>query len=116
MFQIAASNDFFMQFPNCLGYDNLEDCVVKLQYALTNKPEPLSEKYRRILSWEGATERLYQAAAITKQQQAYRVKRNVKEISMKAAKFHAEASKKSHFVGSLFGGSKILHTNSEVDP
>jgi hypothetical protein len=87
---------------------------MKLQYALCNDPEPLTEEYRRILAWEGATERLYDAVAITMQEQAFRQKRHVKDISMKAAKFHIEASKKSHFVGNLFGGNKILHANSNV--
>ena len=91
-----------MQFPNCLGYDSLEDCVAKLQYALANDPEPLNEQFRKVLSWEGATERLYEAAAITTNEASIRQKRNVKDISIKAAKFHVEASKKSHFVGNLF--------------
>jgi len=63
-FVSSASNEFFYQFPNCLAYNCLDDCVVKLIYALQSQPEPLSEKYAHILSWEGATERLYEAARI----------------------------------------------------
>lgn len=50
---IIASNEFFIQFPNCLAYESLEDCAKKVQFALANTPEPLNEKFKRILSWEG---------------------------------------------------------------
>lgn len=83
-----------------------------LKFALANDPTPLSETYRRMLSWEGATERLYDSVAITNKEQLFREQRNVKEISLKAAKFHVEASTKSHFVSTLFGGNKLLQPNT----
>jgi hypothetical protein len=97
-----ASNEFFLQFPNCLAYDTLEDCAKKMQFALSNDPTPLNENYRKILSWEGGTERLYKAAAITQSEEKTRRERNVKKVCLNAAKFHAEASKKSHFIGNIF--------------
>jgi hypothetical protein len=73
-----------------------------MQFALSNNPTPLSEKFRKILSWEGGTERLYKVVAITQTEEATRRQRQVKAISLNAAKFHAEASKKSHFIGNMF--------------
>jgi len=99
---LLASNEFFLQFPNCLAYETIDQCVLKLQYALENSPEPLSEKYRHILSWEGATERLVKAAAITKGEAKKRIEKGLDKADLKAAKFHTDAAKKSHFVGTLF--------------
>ena len=91
------SNDFFTQFPNCLAYDDLDDCVEKLQYALSHTPAKLSEEDTFKLSWEGATERLYDAA-LRKESTP-----EEKEQSVKAARFHVETSKKSQYVSKLFG-------------
>ena len=33
------SNTFFSQFPNCLTYKSLHDCVEKNQWALVNEPQ-----------------------------------------------------------------------------
>lgn len=102
-----ASNEFFYQFPNCLPYSTVDECVQKLQFALQNDPEPLTEKYLHILSWEGATERLIKASAITIQEEAERKAKGLDKADLKAAKFHVEGAKRSHYVGSLFRG-KIL--------
>ena len=59
------SNDFFAQFPNCLPYANKEEFVGNLYYAMTHAPEPLSEEYAYVLSWEAATERFEAAGAIS---------------------------------------------------
>lgn len=58
------SNDFFVQFPNCLPYASQEEFVGNLYYALTHSPEPLSEEYSYALSWDAATERFEAAACI----------------------------------------------------
>ena len=96
-----------MQFPNCLAYESMEQCVLKLQYALRKDPEPLTEKYRHMLSWEGATERLIAASAITQREADERRHKGLDRSDLKAAKFHVDAAKKSQFVGSLLRG-KIL--------
>ena len=96
-----------MQFPNCLAYKGIDDCVVKLQYALANSPEPLSESGRRVLSWDGATDRLYEQSSITVRDAEERRDSGMDEADMKAAKFHVDSAKRSHFVSSLFSG-KIL--------
>jgi digalactosyldiacylglycerol synthase len=58
------SNDFFIQFPNCLPYATKEEFVGNLYYAMTHSPEPLSDAYLHALSWEAATDRLIAAASI----------------------------------------------------
>jgi digalactosyldiacylglycerol synthase len=58
------SNTFFQQFPNCLQYDDDEGFCSQLHYALLNEPVPLGH-HREALTWEGATVRLIQAAAIS---------------------------------------------------
>lgn len=65
------------------------------------------------MALSGATERLYKSVAITKQEEDLRARKKVSEFSMKAARFHVEASKKSHFVGGIFaGGTKMLRVTS----
>ena len=63
------SNDFFVQFPNCLPYTSKEEFVGNLYYALTHSPEPLSEDYAYALSWDAATERLEAAGSISIREQ-----------------------------------------------
>jgi len=59
------SNDFFAQFPNCLPYSNQDEFVGNLYYAMTHAPEPLSEEYSYVLTWEAATKRFEAAAAVS---------------------------------------------------
>lgn len=59
------SNDFFVQFPNCLPYANKEEFVGNLYYALTHSPEPLSKECAYALSWEAANQRFAAAGCIT---------------------------------------------------
>lgn len=107
------SNEFFYQFPNCLAYDSLHDCVAKLQYALSNRPEYLMDKYMHMLSWEGATERLYQAAAITEREQTERVESGLIARDLKAARFHVDGAGKSQMVKNIIaGGSGLLSRNN----
>ena len=85
----------------------MDQCVLKLQYALENDPEPLTEQQRHMLSWEGATERLIAASAITEREAEERRLKGLDKADLKAAKFHVDAAKKSQYVGGLLRG-KIL--------
>ena len=85
----------------------MDQCVLKLQYGIENDPEPLSEQHRHMLSWEGATERLIVASAITEGEAEERRRKGLDKADLKAAKFHVDAAKKSQYVGSLLRG-KIL--------
>jgi hypothetical protein len=102
------SNEFFYQFPNCLAYEDVDDCVTKMQYALSNRPEHLMEKHVHMLSWDGATERLFQAAAITETEQARREESGMIAADDKAAKFHVDSAGKSQKVKNMISGSGLL--------
>ena len=58
------SNVFFEQFANAIMYDETEQLVPKLAEALSSPPAPLNEMEQYMLSWEAATERLLDAAAL----------------------------------------------------
>ena len=64
------SNAFFVQFPNCLPYRNRREFVSTLKYAMKNDPPHLTEEQANILSWEAATMRCVNAAAIPKRDAA----------------------------------------------
>jgi len=91
------SNEFFLQFPNCLAYETIKDCVLKLQYALQNEPEPLSEEHIHQLAWEGAIERLFEVSKLTKKEMK---QKNSPNASI--ARLHVEFGKKSHTFGKFF--------------
>lgn len=40
------SNEFFLQFPNCLPFDTPEDFSACVSWALRHKPEELSPELR----------------------------------------------------------------------
>lgn len=102
-FGILASNDFFLAFPNCLAYDDLDDCLEKLQYALQTKPTPLTPEFVHMLSWEGATKRLYEASQISEEEAQRRKDRKEDEADTRAARFHVESARSSHFVRYMIG-------------
>jgi len=97
-FSIAGSNTFFLQFPNCLSYDTWDECLEKLQFALKNEPTPLSDEDRHALSWDGATERLIKASAITKREYEERKSKGLDKADLKAAQFHVDAGTKSNWL------------------
>jgi len=66
------SNTFFQQFPNCLMYKDDDEFLLQLEFAVSHDPEPLSEESRDALTWQGATERLVQAVAISHREAARR--------------------------------------------
>lgn len=76
--------------------------MLKLQYALENEPEPMTEKYKHLLSWEGATERLVKASAITRSQAKARAENGLDEADERAARFHCDAAKRSQYFGNFF--------------
>ena len=66
------SNTFFQQFPNCLLYKDDDEFLLQLDFAVSHDPQPLSEESRAALTWQGATERLVQAVAISHREAARR--------------------------------------------
>mmetsp|Transcript_23441 Transcript_23441/g.34770 ORF Transcript_23441/g.34770 Transcript_23441/m.34770 type:complete len:658 (+) Transcript_23441:1-1974(+) len=97
------SNEFFLQFPNCLAYDNLKDCVVKIQWALQNDPSPLTEDQAHIFTWHAATDRLIEASIITNKEAKSRNKDGHDKSDSRMAWLHAETGKQGQFIQGLFG-------------
>jgi hypothetical protein len=62
---VHPSNTFFQRFPNALMYNSPFEFLANLQWALTHDPLPLTEEMSREFTWEAATNRLIDAAAIT---------------------------------------------------
>ncbi|KAK9819394.1 hypothetical protein WJX81_002552 [Elliptochloris bilobata] len=61
---VHPSNTFFATFANCLIYTSPANFAAQLRVAESADPGPLSGDDRRRLTWEAATERLLDAAAI----------------------------------------------------
>ena len=57
-------NEFFSSFSNCIIYRTPAEFAEKLEYALAHDPAPLSRAELSRLSWEDATERFLDAAAL----------------------------------------------------
>jgi hypothetical protein len=108
------SNDFFLKFPNCLAYADLDECVAKLQFALQNEPEPLDDATARMLSWEGATDRLYKASVVTEEEEKVREASGMKNERLKATQFHLDSCRRSHFVSNIFSGNPIKKLSSKL--
>jgi hypothetical protein len=94
----VGSNTFFLQFPNCLSYNSWDECLERLQFALANEPELLSEQHRHALSWDGATERLIASSVITKRELDNRKLKGLDKADVKAAQFHVDAGTKSNWL------------------
>jgi len=97
------SNDFFLQFPNCLAYENKVEFVTKLVHALTRDPEPLTEDLSYIFTWEAATERLIVNSAITMKEARVRAKARKGHEDDRIAKMYNKLGIRGHAWGSLFG-------------
>lgn len=88
------SNDFFMQFPNCLSYDSLTECAEKISWALKNDPAPLSKEQSHILTWEAATERLIKSSVITKRERRDNCLAGYDKTDSRMAWLHSQSGKK----------------------
>ena len=107
------SNTFFLQFPNCLSYTNLEECVQKLKWALQNDPRPLSAEHAHIFSWEAATDRFIEASMITKREALERKESGKDKVDSRMAWLHAESGKKGHLIKTFF--TKNERSSTELD-
>lgn len=96
-----SSNYFFEQFPNALMYDSLEDAVDRILFAMDNDPTPLNAVFSRLLSWEAATERLIKASMVHLNEESDSTTRERKKKDLQIAWLHSEASKTTHFLGSI---------------
>ncbi len=81
---VHPSNDFFLQFPNCLAYKRKDEFVEKLQFALANEPQPHSPLHYHTLTWEAATDRCIEASKITQREVHRRMRVGQKRIDQKS--------------------------------
>ena len=58
------SNKFFKQFTNTISYASTDQLVPLLVEALESEPVPMTAMEQYMLSWEAASERLLDAAAL----------------------------------------------------
>jgi len=106
---VHPSNYFFLQFPNCLAYRNKMEFVANLHWALSHEPEPLSIDHQRMFSWEEATERLIQAAKVTRKEAKERHRLGTVKLDERIAWFHNELGKGSmgDKIRKVLGGGPI---------
>jgi hypothetical protein len=95
----TASNDFFIQFPNCLAYSTKKECVDKIKWAIENDPTPLSPEDKHKLTWEGANERLYTSSYMTQKQADAR-----NDKTGEFARMHMETIKTGQFFQGFITG------------
>jgi len=70
----------------------------------------MTDKFIHMLSWEGATDRLFQAAGLTSDQVKELEEEGREKARTKAAQFHVGNARKSHFVSELFSGRMLKRT------
>ncbi len=90
---IHPSNEFFLQFPNCLGYHNPYEFVANLRWALTHEPAPHTPELAREFTWEAATDRFIEASAITQKEARERDILGRSKIDERIAWLHNEIGK-----------------------
>lgn len=81
------SNDFFSSFPNCITYRTPVQFSDAVEDALRREPQPLSEHDAYRLTWEAATERLYDAIRLPLS------KSKPSKVGLALANVHASLSK-----------------------
>lgn len=101
------SNEFFFQFPNCLAYETLRECVEMIQWALDNEPSPLMEEEAHIFTWDAATDRMIEASIVTKREARDRNIGGFDKADSRMAWIHSQGGKKSNFIKTTFFGQAV---------
>lgn len=73
------------------GYRNRWEFAASLRWALTHEPEPLTPELANEFTWEAATDRLIQSAAITRSEAKQRV--DTQKLDERIAFLHNELGK-----------------------
>ena len=105
------SNDFFLQFANCLAYETLEECAEKIKWAMDRNPIPLSEEERHKFTWEAATERLISSSLVTFREARERSEKGMDKTDARIAYWLSESGEKGNMLRSLFSrkGESLSH-------
>ena len=82
-----------------------------MQWALKHDPTPLSEGWKRELTWEAATDRLIDAAIITHQEAKDRESLGTTKMDERIAWFHNEMGKgtKGDVIRKVFGAGPVAN-------
>lgn len=72
----------------------------------------MTDKYIYRLSWEGATERLFEASGLTAEAVEKLDASDRDKIRTKAAQFHVSNARKSHFISDVLSGRILRRTIS----
>ncbi|GAX28936.1 hypothetical protein FisN_20Lh256 [Fistulifera solaris] len=104
------SNDFFKSFPNALFYSNASEFVQQVSKARSTDPEPLSQNLSHLLSWEAATERLFESAAVS-EREASRRERLYEKEDRKLAMIHYKLGKgrSGDVIRKFLGGGPVAN-------
>jgi len=106
---VHPSNTFFYRFPNCLAYRNKFEFVANLRWALTHDPEPLTRDLANEFTWEAATDRLVDAAAITWAEARWREELGSSKLDERIAWLHNEIGKgvTGDMIRKILGGGPV---------
>jgi len=112
------SNSFFLQFPNCLPYQNKLEFAANLRWALEHEPEPLSPELSHQFTWQAATDRFIAASAITMREERIRAKAKKSRIDDRIAAFHIAVSKgkRGDVVRALAGAGPVAQQSGKWKP
>jgi hypothetical protein len=106
---IHPSNEFFLSFPNCLGYRNEFEFVASFHWAQNNEPLPMTTELAAKLTWEAATDRFIEASVITVEEAHNRKQHGQTKLDERIAWFHNELGKgkRGDMLRKLLGGGPV---------
>ena len=102
-----SSNEFFLQFDNCLQYSNKTQFVKLLRYAVAHKPPRCPNGYPA-LTWQAATERLIETACLSKRekQRCERLQPNKDQVSQ-GIHYAVCQGRRGDFVRKILGAGSV---------
>ncbi|KAL3904972.1 MAG: hypothetical protein SGILL_009865, partial [Bacillariaceae sp.] len=120
-----SSNEFFLQFPNCLQYKNKSEFVELLQYALSNpvsyvvealsnsKLKDRSSVYAS-LTWEAATERMIDTTYLSKREAHRRDRLTLHKEDRSIQEWHYTlgSGKSGDVLRKVLGGGPVAEQSS----
>ena len=96
-------------FSLSIGYRNRWEFAASLRWALTHEPEPLTPELANEFTWEAATDRLIQSAAITRSEAKQRAILGTQKLDERILFLHSELGKgkRGDTLRKVFGGGPV---------